>query len=426
MIKFYEKKDHLIKRNPNLTDEQKAEIIELLGRHPSYENKIDWNKSNSLTYNEFLSVLRPLYINELNLRGLVEGEDYDILYQSKDEILYFVYTYDASRILASNNVEPKLWTKIPSWCGEEEFTDEAHAFGRFDPKHGDMKPGAKWCISMQTSDNYWKQYSQDFHFLFWFRNKASLRNNRKIAIEVSKKTWEVAFLYNGADNEIRTPLPSYIEEAISNEKEVYKEKEINRLKSKLKLNSQTNRYDYDGDLSKNDLSNFIAENKEGFTINFGKVTGSFDCPNLELTSLKGAPKEVGGDFNCSYNQLTSLKGAPQTVGKDFWCFSNQLTSLEGAPQKVGRDFDCYSNKLTSLKGAPQKVGRDFYCYNNNLRSLEGAPQEVGRDFDCSWNKLTSLEGAPNEIRGSFDCRYNPNLYSLDGIGKVKGRIIKDF
>ena len=57
MKRLYEKKDHLIRRNPNLTDEQKQEIIELLGKHPSYENKIDWNKSNSLTYENFLSIL---------------------------------------------------------------------------------------------------------------------------------------------------------------------------------------------------------------------------------------------------------------------------------------------------------------------------------------------------------------------------------
>ena len=115
MIRLYEKKDHLIRRNPNLTDEQKQEIIELLGKHPSYENKIDWNKSNSLTYENFLSVLRPLYINDLDPRGLIEGKDYDILYESKDEVLYFVHTYDASKILASNSVEPEIWTEIPYW-----------------------------------------------------------------------------------------------------------------------------------------------------------------------------------------------------------------------------------------------------------------------------------------------------------------------
>ena len=420
MIRIYEKKDHLIRRNPNLTDGEKQEIIELLGRHPSYENKIDWNKSSSLTYEDFLNVLRPLYINELDPRGLVEGLDYDILYESNDEVLYFVYSYEASKILASNNVEPKLWTNLPSWCGEEEFRDEAHAFGHFDSEHGDMKPGAKWCISMQTSDKYWNQYNPDFHFFFWFRNKASLRNNKKIAISISKKTWGVVELYNGADNEIRVSLPSYIVEAINNEKEVYKEKEINRIKSKLKLNPHTNRYDYDGNLSKNDLSNFIAENKEGFTINFGKVTGIFACYQLGLTSLKGAPTEVGGDFSCSWNQLTSLEGAPQEIGGSFYCSYNNLTSLKGAPKKVGGWFDCSWNKLTSLEGAPQEVDGSFNCSKNNLPSLEGAPQIVGEGFYCSSNQLTSLKGAPKKVGGSFIC-YKSHLTSLKGAPQIVGR-----
>ena len=198
MKRLYEKKDHLINRNRNLTSEQKAEIIEILGRHPSYENKIDWNKSNSLTYEDFLKVLRPLYINELDPRGLVEGQDYDIIYEANGEVLYSVYTYEASKILASNSVGPELWTKIPNWCGDEEFTDEAHAFGHFNPEHGDLKPGAKWCISMQTSDNYWKQYSKNFCFFFWFRNNSFLNNNIKIAIGVYKSTWQISyFLHRG-------------------------------------------------------------------------------------------------------------------------------------------------------------------------------------------------------------------------------------
>ena len=510
MRRLYEKKDHLIKRNPNLTDEEKQEIIELLGKHPSYENKIDWTKNKSLTYEDFMSVLRPLYINDLDPRGLIEGEDYDILYESEDEVLYSVYTHDASKILASNNVEPKIWTKIPYWCGREEFTDEAHAFGHFDSEHGDMKPGAKWCISMQTSDRYWNQYSPSYHFFFWLRNTNKLRNNRKIAIGVSKKTWKIALIYNGADTNLRMGLPSYITEAIENEGEAYKEKELNKLKSKLKLNPQTNRYDYDGDLYRDELINFVSENRDGFLVNFGKITGNFDCSGLNLTSLKGAPTEVGGWFGCHNNRITSLKGAPQTVGKYFTCQNNQLTSLEGAPKtiggvfscsynkltslrgapievgegfscshnqltslegaptEVGEGFYCHNNQLTSLKGAPQKVGKSFDCRKNYLISLEGAPQEVGESFDCGYNQLTSLEGAPQKVgewfdcsnnkltslegapqevgrifschsnqltslKGApkkvgewFDCRNNPDLHSLDGIGKVKGEIYKDF
>ena len=426
MRRLYEKKDHLIMRNPKLTDDEKQEIIELLGQHPSYENKIDWNKSNSLTYEDFIKVLRPLYINNLDPRGLVEGIDYDILYESEDEVLYSIYSYDASRILASNNVKSELWTKIPSWCGREEFTDEAHAFGHFDSKHGDMKPGAKWCISMQTSNKYWNKYSSDFHFFFWFRNNNRLRNNRKIAIGVSKKTWEVALLYNGADNEIRTPLPSYIIEAINKKKDGYKEKEINILKSMFTLNPHTNRYDYEGDLSKNTLVNLVSENRDGFLVNFGKITGDFNCSNLGLVSLKGAPQTVGGYFNCYNNRFISLEGAPQTVGDGFDCSYNQLSSLKGAPQRVGGDFNCSWNKLTSLKGAPKTVGRWFICSSNQLTSLEGAPQEVGRSFNCNSNQLISLKGAPQTVGGSFSCRNNPNLHSLDGIGEVEGTIYKDF
>ena len=154
--------------------------------------------------------------------------------------------------------------------------------------------------------------------------------------------------------------------------------------NKFLYNPQTNRYDYDGDLDNNILKNFVSEDKDGFTINFGKVTGDFKCLSLNLISLKGAPQEVGG-----------------------W-------------------FSCPNNKLTSLEGAPQKVGGDFYCYNNKLTSLEGAPQKVGWAFDCSWNQLSSLEGAPREVGGNFKCYSNPNLHSLEGIGQIKGKAYKDF
>ena len=134
--------------------------------------------------------------------------------------------------------------------------------------------------------------------------------------------------------------------------------------SKLKLNPKTNRYDYDGDLGRNELNTFfVSEDKDGFIINFGKITGDFICINLGLKSLKGAPTEVGWSFYCDRNQLTSLEGAPKIVGKNF---------------------------------------------------------------NCSWNNLTSLKGAPRKVGRTFSCNYNPNLHSLDGIGEVKGEIYKGF
>jgi hypothetical protein len=60
-----------------------------------------------------------------------------------------------------------------------------------------------------------------------------------------------------------------------------------------------------------------------------------------------------------------------------------LTSLEGAPQEVGGDFICNNNpELTSLKGSPRKVGGGFSCIlNPHVISLEGAPQAQSYLFD---------------------------------------------
>jgi len=118
--------------------------------------------------------------------------------------------------------------------------------------------------------------------------------------------------------------------------------------------------------------------------------------------------DIDGDFDCRSKNLTDFKGVKfGVVTGHFACSRNSLTSLKGAPQEVGGYFGCSNNRLTSLEGAPQKVGESFSCHNNNLTSLRGAPQEVGGTFYCSYNSLTSLEGAPQEVGGGFYCHYNP-------------------
>ena len=134
------------------------------------------------------------------------------------------------------------------------------------------------------------------------------------------------------------------------------------------------------------------------------VDGHFNCSRMGLSDFMGIEfGNISGSFNCSNNKLVSLKVAPKKVGKSFYCYNNQLVSLEGGPQEVGVAFYCYNNKLVSLEGAPQEVGGDFYCYNNQLVSLEGAPQEVGGDFNCYNNKLASLEGAPKKVGWGLIC-----------------------
>ena len=60
--------------------------------------------------------------------------------------------------------------------------------------------------------------------------------------------------------------------------------------------------------------------------------------------------KVNGNFNCSNNNLTSLEGAPKEVGGSCYCYENNLTTLEGAPKTVGGNFDCGNNPGPNGKG----------------------------------------------------------------------------
>jgi hypothetical protein len=182
---------------------------------------------------------------------------------------------------------------------------------------------------------------------------------------------------------------------------------INPDTKKIKIGDSPNKdgkyvVDVDGDV---DVKNFNIYTLTNDLFVFGKVCGYFNCSRCEkLTSLEGAPKEVGGGFFCSDNKLTSLEGAPKKVGGGFYCSDNKLTSLEGAPEEVGGHFICSGNKLTSLEGAPKEVGDGFYCNRcNNLTSLKGAPKKVGGCFNCvGCIKLKNLDHLPKEIgRSSF-------------------------
>jgi hypothetical protein len=136
------------------------------------------------------------------------------------------------------------------------------------------------------------------------------------------------------------------------------------------------------------------------------VESSFSCAGQELIDFKGVRfGTIGGNFYCHFNQLTSLEGAPKEIGWYFSCRENQLTSLAGTPVKVGGAFDCSVNRLTSLAGAPVKVGGDFNCGVNQLTSLmtdlAGTSVEVGGDFYCYDNPVSekTLETIYNLMKG---------------------------
>ena len=131
-----------------------------------------------------------------------------------------------------------------------------------------------------------------------------------------------------------------------------------------KYNIQNYTINPDGSIDVDDSVSLSDKSLAKIPLNFGRVSGDFYCDNNQLTSLEGAPTQVGEGFYCYSNELNSLEFAPTSVGDYFDCSHNQLTSLEFAPTQVGGSFNCMYNQLTSLEGAPTQIGGEFYCHAN--------------------------------------------------------------
>jgi hypothetical protein len=120
-----------------------------------------------------------------------------------------------------------------------------------------------------------------------------------------------------------------------------KEEEIEEFLRWNSVENNTTRFDgivdVDGGV---DLRDF---NGSAIPVQFGNVTGNFECPRLSLTSLKGCPQLVEGNFVC---------------------YSSSITSLEYAPQFVGGYFNCYLTKITSFHDIHKQINHisnEFYC-----------------------------------------------------------------
>lgn len=185
-----------------------------------------------------------------------------------------------------------------------------------------------------------------------------------------------------------------------------------KINGNFQVNPQTGEVDVQGDV----IYKGLTTSQGMFHVQFGTVSGDFDCANKNAISLIGSPHTVGGNFFCqgsllgSMPSITSLQGAPRIVHGGFSCMHNLLTNLEGAPEQVGKWFSCDNNLLTNLQGSPTTVGGSFSCYGNKLKSLEGGPTHVhGFIYMCKKNPLKSLQGLPLQMADIFQCSYSKNL-----------------
>jgi hypothetical protein len=177
----------------------------------------------------------------------------------------------------------------------------------------------------------------------------------------------------------------------------------------------------DGSISVNGTVNFyeVMHGIPYFPVKFKEINGDFLADRNALKSLVFSPEKVTGKYNISSNRITSLEGAPQEVGT-FVCNFNKLTSLEGLPIVTTGEVSINKNSdLKSLKGLPDGISH-LSCVRCDLESLEGSPQKL-QYFDCSSNyRLKSLIGGPVEC-DTFICK-NTAIEDLKGAPTVVKKI----
>lgn len=132
--------------------------------------------------------------------------------------------------------------------------------------------------------------------------------------------------------------------------------------------------------------------------------------------IQDMPEIINGSFNCMNLNLTSLKGSPLYIYGDFLCSLNNLLNLEYGPKFVLGVYNCALNKLTSLSGIAENQMKTIMCYDNQLSSLELVPQDIytNRKLNCyaNFNKhdlSEEMEFIESRINRS---KYWPNLYDF--------------
>ena len=88
-----------------------------------------------------------------------------------------------------------------------------------------------------------------------------------------------------------------------------------------------------------------------------------------------------GGIEVKNPQITSLTNGLfiwTNIKEYFFCIiCTSLTSLDGAPKEVGGNFMCHNcTSLTSLKGAPEKVGWNFNCVHCKVEFTEEDVKKV--------------------------------------------------
>jgi len=101
-----EDKKRFIRKNKNMNNFEKIEIIKFFQKNRQAESKVNWNKSKDMTYDDFLDIMMQsklgrktnLKCNKIKVKSAVEGEDYvHIIMKTKEYCAYIPLNYETAK-----------------------------------------------------------------------------------------------------------------------------------------------------------------------------------------------------------------------------------------------------------------------------------------------------------------------------------------
>ncbi len=136
-----EKKDHIIKKMPLLSSDEKTQLINFFKKKTNLEAKIDWNKWKKLTFDDFAEVMkdttsakkkRAKVQRHKGISGLKEGEDYiHVKTKNKQFLVYIPLHYKANQIIFSSHIGNCTHQGcIGSSNAQQYYRSEAQAKGK--------------------------------------------------------------------------------------------------------------------------------------------------------------------------------------------------------------------------------------------------------------------------------------------------------
>lgn len=143
--------------------------------------------------------------------------------------------------------------------------------------------------------------------------------------------------------------------------------------------------------------------EDRFPVNFGTVSGNFDCSLSALTTLEGGPIFVGKKFDCSgCTRLNSFEHAPLLCHIFSGHNCAKVTELKMSKTVVNGSFSISNcDLLKNLIGSPSVVGKNFIANDmKSLESLEGITDSIhGWMTIRTCKKLKTLKGGPTVLWG---------------------------